>query len=178
MLANNTAYISDCGRLCTLQHAKVNRTASYGICIIMLCDKSEKIKDVIKVLKDILRTQSEEVEGADTEPIGSFDLPGLSTCQPSVQADNEASRPISLPAARYWRHSKSYDRQNRPGMLRHTVQSKAGSICVAPSGRRQHLSASRRQNGHIVLSVLRTKMQPRYPAGSRKPSWRKRGLGK
>ena len=80
MLANNTAYISDRGRLCTLQHARVNRTAFCGICIIMSCDKLEKIKDVIKVLEDILRTQSKEVEGADTEPVGSLNLPGLCTC--------------------------------------------------------------------------------------------------
>ena len=61
----------------------------------MSCDKSEKIKDAIKVLKDILRTQSEEVEAADTEPVASSDLPGPSTRRPSAQADNEASRPIS-----------------------------------------------------------------------------------
>ena len=61
----------------------------------MSCDKSEKIKDAIKVLKDILHTQSEEVEAVDTEPVASSDLPGPSTHQPSVQADNEASQPIS-----------------------------------------------------------------------------------
>ena len=95
MLANNTSYISDHVHLSTLQRARVNRTASCGICIIMSCDKSEKIKDIIKVLKDILHTQSEEVKAADTEPVASFDLPGLSTCQPSAQVDNEASQPIS-----------------------------------------------------------------------------------
>ena len=96
MLANNTSYIlSDHVHLSTLQRARVNRTASCSICIIMSCDKSEKINDIIKVLKDILHTQSEEVTAADTEPVASFDLPGLSTCQPSAQADNEASQPIS-----------------------------------------------------------------------------------
>ena len=118
----------------------------------MSCDKSEKIKDAIKVLKDILRTQSEEVEAADTEPVASSDLPGPSTRRPSAQADNEASRPIS--AARHWRRLESYDKQNRSGILSHTAKPKAGSVRVAPSARRQRPSAPRRQNGHIALSAL------------------------
>ena len=73
--------------MCPQPRARVNRTAFCGICIIT--------RDAIKVLKDILRTQSEEVEAANTEPIASSDLPGPTTRRPSVQADNEASRPIS-----------------------------------------------------------------------------------
>ena len=139
-------------------------------------DKSEKIKDAIKVLKDICvpkaKKSRQRTPSQSHHPIFLDQARVGRVCKRTTKLVG-----LFLPAARHWRRSESYDRQNKPGILSHTAESKAGSVRVAPSAKRQRASASRRQNGHIALSVLQTKMQPGYPAGSRSPSWRKRGLG-